>query len=167
MTKDTQRKFVYTAMFAAIVVVLQMFVSIPVGMFTITLTLVPVMLGAILFGPASGAFLGGVFGIVVAIQVITGAAGPASTLMLTQAPVITVVLCILKGALAGWISGLVYQAVLKTEKRSLPLFFRLLLAPLSTQASFASVLRYSITICSTNGQLQANLQMHLPLSFSV
>ena len=56
--KDNQRKLIYTAMFAAVVVVLQMFVSIPVGMFTITLTLVPIMLGAILFGPASGAFLG-------------------------------------------------------------------------------------------------------------
>ena len=67
--KDNQRKFIYTAMFAAVVVVLQMFVSIPVGVFTITLTLVPIMLGAILFGPLSGAVLGGVFGVVVAIQV--------------------------------------------------------------------------------------------------
>ena len=136
MTKDTQRKFVYTAMFAAVVVVLQMFVSIPVGMFTITLTLVPVMLGAILFGPASGAFLGGVFGVVVAIQVITGAAGPASTLMLTQAPVITVVLCILKGALAGWISGLVYQAVLKTEKKKLAVILSAVACPIVNTGIF-------------------------------
>ena len=103
-------------MFAAVVVVLQMFVSIPVGMFTITLTLVPIMLGAILFGPASGAFLGGVFGVVVAIQVVTGAAGAASSLMFTQAPVITIVLCILKGAVAGLASGLIYKAVMKFEK---------------------------------------------------
>ena len=136
MTKDTQRKFVYTAMFAAIVVVLQMFVSIPVGMFTITLTLVPVMLGALLFGPASGAFLGGVFGVVVAIQVITGAAGPASTLMLTQAPVTTIVLCILKGALAGWISGLVYQAVLKTEKKKLAVILSAVACPIVNTGIF-------------------------------
>ena len=76
--KDNQRKMIYTAMLAAVVVVLQLFVSIPLGMFTITLTLVPIMLGAILFGPTSGAFLGGVFGVVVAIQVITGAAGAAN-----------------------------------------------------------------------------------------
>ena len=106
--KDNQRKLVYTAMFAAVVVVLQMFVSIPVGMFTITLTLVPIMLGAILFGPASGAILGGVFGVVVAIQVVTGAAGLLSSQMFLQTPVVTIVLCILKGTVAGWVSGLVY-----------------------------------------------------------
>ena len=47
MTKDAQRKLIYTAMFAAVVVVLQMFVVIPIGMFRITLSLVPIMLGAI------------------------------------------------------------------------------------------------------------------------
>ena len=136
MTKDVQRKLIYTAMFAAVVVVLQMFVSIPVGMFTITLTLVPVMLGAILFGPASGAILGGVFGVVVAIQVITGAAGPASTTMLLQAPVVTVVLCILKGVAAGWVSGLVYQAVMKINKPQLAVILSAVACPIVNTGIF-------------------------------
>ena len=136
MTKDMQRKMIYTAMLAAVVVVLQRFVSIPVGMFTITLTLVPVMLGAILFGPLSGAFLGGVFGVAVAIQVITGAAGPASTLMLTQAPVTTIVLCILKGALAGWVSGLVYKAVIKTDKKKLAVILSAIACPIVNTGVF-------------------------------
>lgn len=136
MTKDAQRKLIYTAMFAAVVVVLQMFVSIPVGMFTITLTLVPVMLGAILFGPASGAILGGVFGVVVAIQVITGAAGPASTTMLLQAPVVTVVLCILKGVAAGWVSGLVYQAVMKINKPQLAVILSAVACPIVNTGIF-------------------------------
>ena len=136
MTKDAQRKLIYTAMFAAVVVVLQMFVSIPVGMFTITLTLVPVMLGAILFGPASGAILGGVFGVVVAIQVITGAAGPASTTMLLQAPVVTVVLCILKGVAAGWVSGLVYQAVMKINKPQLAVILSAVSCPIVNTGIF-------------------------------
>ena len=136
MTKDTQRKFVYTAMFAAVVVVLQMFVSIPIGMFTITLTLVPVMLGAILFGPISGAILGGVFGVVVAIQVITGAAGAASTLMLVQAPVTTVVLCILKGAVAGLASGLVYKAVMKLERSNLAVILSAVVCPIVNTGIF-------------------------------
>ena len=123
-------------MFAAVVVVLQMFVSIPVGMFTITLTLVPVMLGAILFGPASGAILGGVFGVVVAIQVITGAAGPASTTMLLQAPVVTVVLCILKGVAAGWVSGLVYQAVMKINKPQLAVILSAVACPIVNTGIF-------------------------------
>ena len=136
LTKDNQRKLIYTAMFAAVVVVLQMFVSIPIGMFTITLTLVPVMLGAILFGPISGAILGGVFGVVVAIQVITGAAGPASTLMLVQAPVTTVVLCILKGAVAGLASGLVYKAIMKFEKSNLAVILSAVVCPIVNTGIF-------------------------------
>ena len=136
LTKDNQRKLIYTAMFAAVVVVLQMFVSIPIGMFTITLTLVPVMLGAILFGPISGAILGGVFGVVVAIQVITGAAGPASTLMLVQAPVTTVVLCILKGAVAGLASGLVYKVVAKLEKPNLAVILSAVVCPIVNTGIF-------------------------------
>lgn len=137
MMKDNQRKWIYTAMFAAVVVVLQFFVSIPLGpMFTITLTLVPVMLGAILFGPASGAILGGVFGIVVAIQVMTGAAGPASTLMLAQAPVLTVTLCILKGAVAGLASGLIYKAIMKAEKPRLAVILSAVACPIVNTGIF-------------------------------
>ena len=134
--KDTQRKFIYTAMFAAVVVVVQMFVSIPLGMFTITLTLVPIMLGAILFGPASGAFLGGVFGVVVAIQVATGAAGAASSLMLAQAPFITVFLCVLKGAAAGLASGLVYKAISKLEKPNLAVILSAVCCPIVNTGIF-------------------------------
>ena len=134
--KDSQRKFIYTAMFAAVVVVVQMFVSIPLGMFTITLTLVPIMLGAILFGPASGAFLGGVFGVVVAIQVATGAAGAASSLMLAQAPFITVFLCVLKGAAAGLASGLVYKAISKLEKPNLAVILSAVCCPIVNTGIF-------------------------------
>ena len=134
--KDNQRKMIYTAMLAAVVVVLQLFVSIPLGMFTITLTLVPIMLGAILFGPTSGAFLGGVFGVVVAIQVITGAAGAASTLMLVQAPVMTVFLCILKGVVAGLTSGWIYKAVTKLEKPRLAVILSAIACPIVNTGIF-------------------------------
>lgn len=135
--KDNQRKLIYTAMFAAVVVVLQMFVSIPVGMFTITLTLVPIMLGAILFGPASGAFLGGVFGVVVAIQVVTGAAGLLSTEMFLQTPIVTVILCVLKGTLAGWASGLIYRAFAKHEKTKLGVIISAVACPIVNTGIFA------------------------------
>ena len=124
-------------MFAAVVVVLQLFVSIPVGMFTITLTLVPIMLGAILFGPLSGALLGGVFGVVVAIQVVTGAAGLLSTEMFLQTPVVTIVLCILKGAVAGWVSGLVYSALAKLEKNKLGVILSAIACPIVNTGIFA------------------------------
>lgn len=135
--KDNQRKLIYTAMFAAVVVVLQMFVSIPVGMFTITLTLVPIMLGAILFGPASGAILGGVFGVVVAIQVVTGAAGLLSTEMFLQTPVITIILCVLKGVAAGWVCGLIYPAFAKYGKSKLGVVLSAIACPIVNTGIFA------------------------------
>jgi uncharacterized membrane protein len=135
--KDNQRKFIYTAMLAALVVVLQMFVSIPLGMFTVTLTLLPIMLGAILFGPVSGAVLGGVFGVVVAIQVVTGAAGLLSTEMFLQAPVLTLVLCVLKGAAAGWASGLIYRAFAKKEKNKLGVILAAIACPIVNTGIFA------------------------------
>ena len=97
------------AILAAIVIVLQVAVSIPLGPFTITLTLVPIIIGAILDGPAGGAFLGAVFGTVVSIQVITGAAGAFSTMMLEYQPVATILVCLLKGTLAGLVSGLFFR----------------------------------------------------------
>ena len=45
------QRLVGLAILAALVIVLQSFVAIPLGMFTVTLTLVPIMIGAILFGP--------------------------------------------------------------------------------------------------------------------
>ncbi len=137
MKKENQRRLIYTAMFAAVVVVLQTFVAIPIGMFTITLSLVPVMLGAILFGPAAGAFLGGVFGVVVSVQVVTGALGFYCTAMFTQSPVITILLCIVKGAAAGLMSGLIYQLLIKREKGKLAVIGAAVACPIVNTGIFA------------------------------
>ena len=62
------------ALLAALVVVLQTVASgIKVGPVPITLTLVPIVIGAILMGPKAGALLGGVFGAVTLIAGIIGA----------------------------------------------------------------------------------------------
>ncbi|MEE1114634.1 MAG: ECF transporter S component [Eubacterium sp.] len=108
-SKNGVRRLAFLAVLAAVVIVLQAAVVIPVGPFTITLTLVPIIIGAILFGPAGGAILGGIFGIVVVIQVITGAAGAFSTMMLQQHPAATIIICILKGLLAGVVAALFFK----------------------------------------------------------
>ena len=60
------QRMVVTAILAAIVAVLQLVAgSIRVGPFTLTLSLVPIIIGAILYGPWTGALLGAVFGAVV------------------------------------------------------------------------------------------------------
>ena len=132
------QRLVGTAVLAALVVVLQFFVSIPIGMFTITLTLVPIMIGAILYGPAIGAFLGGLFGAVVSIQVVTGAAGAISFAMFEYIPVITILLCLLKGIAAGFLSGLLYRVLEKLGHKYLGTVIAAIACPIANTGIFAA-----------------------------
>lgn len=125
-----------TAILAAIVVLLQMFVVIPLGAFTITLTLVPIIIGAIIYGERAGAFLGGVFGVVAAIQVVTGALGILSFMMFELHPVLTLALCILKGVLAGLVSGLVYKALKNSRARTLGVILSAVSCPIVNTGIF-------------------------------
>ena len=61
---NTQRLAIL-AVLTAIVIILQVAVVIPLGPFTVTLTMLPIIIGAILYGPLGGAILGAAFGIVV------------------------------------------------------------------------------------------------------
>ena len=145
------QRLVGTAILAALVIVLQFFVSIPVGAFTITLTLVPIMIGAILFGPAAGTFLGALFGVVVGIQVVTGAAGPFSFTMFEMMPAITLILCVLKGAAAGFVSGIVYRALAKKEHEGLATILAAVACPITNTGIFCAglVVFYQSLVDST------------------
>lgn len=131
------QRLAVTAVLAALVIVLQFFVSIPIGMFTITLTLVPIMIGAILYGPATGAILGGIFGAVVSIQVVTGAAGAISFAMFEYVPVITIALCMLKGIAAGFVSGLLYRVFERAEHKKLGTVLAAVACPITNTGLFA------------------------------
>ncbi len=90
----------------AIVVVLQaMAVAIRFGVFNITLVLVPIVVGAALYGWKAGAWLGFVFGVVVLFT-------DAGAFLAVNVPG-TIITCILKGALAGAAAGAVYKLVEK------------------------------------------------------
>lgn len=110
----TQR-MVTLAILSAIVIILQAAVVIPLGPFTITLTLVPIIIGAIMYGYVGGGILGGLFGVVVSIQVVTGAAGAFSTAMLEFAPAATIIICIAKGLLAGLAAALFFKIFSKIK----------------------------------------------------
>ena len=102
------KKIAGIGLLTAIVVVLQLFLRIKFGTFDIATTLVPIVIGAALYGKAVGAWLGFVFGMTVLLS------GDA-TLFLGINPLGTVETVLLKGALAGLAAGAVYQAL---EKRS-------------------------------------------------
>lgn len=94
----------------AIVIVLQ-FVCLalrPTGFFNITLCLVPIVVGAALYGVKAGAWLGFVFGVIVTIT-------DSAAFMVINAPA-TIAVCILKGTLAGLAAGAVYMLL---EKKNL------------------------------------------------
>ena len=105
---NTQRLAIL-AVLTAIVIILQVAVVIPLGPFTVTLTMLPIIIGAILYGPVGGAALGAAFGIVVSIQVVTGAAGAFSTAMLEFQPAATILVCLLKGIAAGAAAGAFFR----------------------------------------------------------
>ncbi len=104
-TSSGIKRLVLMSLFTAIIVVLQLVASaIKLGPFSITLVLAPIVVGAALCGPAAGAILGGVFGIVVMIS------GDAAAFMTINA-VGTVITVMAKGILSGWAAGLIYRAL--------------------------------------------------------
>ena len=104
------RNLVGTALLTAIVFVLQVLGSfVRFGPFSISLVLVPIVVGAALYGAYSGLWLGFAFGIAVLVS------GDAAA-FLTINPIGTVVTVLLKGALAGLVSGIVYRALQKKNE---------------------------------------------------
>ena len=122
------RNLVGTAILAALVLALQLLLgSLKLGPFNITLTLVPIILGAVLYGPLSAAFL-------VCISVISG--NDAGGFMLfSQKPVITLALCMIKSTAAGYLSGLVARSLAK-KNTTLSLFLAAGIAPVVNTGIF-------------------------------
>lgn len=98
-------KLVQIALITAIVIILQLLGAfIRLGTFSVSLVLVPIVIGAVLFGPVAGAWFGLVFGGTVLLS------GEAS-LFLGFSPEGTIFIVLLKGTLAGFLSGIVYKAL--------------------------------------------------------
>ena len=104
------RTLVGIALFTAIVVVLQLLGSfIRFGPFSISLTLIPIVVGAAVYGAKSGLWLGFVFGVAVLLS------GDAAAFLPVN-PVGTVLTVLVKGAAAGLCAGLAYKALEKKNR---------------------------------------------------
>lgn len=113
--KQNQRvlRLAQLGLLVALVVVLQMMSAVipPVGgTVSITLTLVPVVVGGILLGKKSGAILGFAFGVIVLINCIT-ALDPGGNILWNVNPFFTAIICLVKGTAAGFVPALLYEAV--------------------------------------------------------
>ena len=123
------------ALLAALVVVLQTVASgIRIGPVPISLTLVPIVVGAILFGPGAGAGLGAVFGIVCLIAGITGA-DQFTNVLWVPSPFWLVVVCVGKAVLCGLCAGLVAKAL--RQRQTLSCILAALTAPFVNTGVFA------------------------------
>lgn len=104
-------KLVQTAVLTAIILIMA-FTPIgylKVGALSISLITIPVAIGAIAIGPASGAFLGLVFGITSFIQCFTG--DPFGAALLSINAFLTFCVCIPTRTLAGYLTGLLFKGI--------------------------------------------------------
>lgn len=109
--KQKTLRGVQLGLLSGLIILLQLYFVIPLpGSLTLSLVLVPIVVGAVLYGAGAGAILGGVFGLLVSIMAIQGQLGLLTNMMVAYNPVLTVAVCMLKGVACGWTAGLVNKA---------------------------------------------------------
>ena len=113
-------KLVELALLVALVVALQMLSAVipPIGgTVSITLTLIPVVVGGILLGKRAGAILGFFFGTVVLMNCGIGW-DLGGAYLLSANPVATAILCLVKGTAAGFVPALFYGIIKGNAKKT-------------------------------------------------
>ena len=113
MKNTNVRRITGVAILLAVEIVLQTLGNyIAVFGISINLALVPIAVGAIVYGPLAGAFLGLCNGAMVL-------ASPSTQAMYFQyAPVGTVFTCLLKATIAGAVSGLIFMFMKKNHSKA-------------------------------------------------
>ena len=111
------KRMVGIALLMAMVIVLQFVGSMipPIGgTVSISLVLIPIIVGAAIYGPGAGAILGATFAVVTIINCITGA-DPGGAMVFQANPLLCILVVSSKSVLCGTISGLVYMALRKAN----------------------------------------------------
>ncbi len=123
------KKLVGIGLFTAIVGVLQLLGGgIHFGVFSISLVLVPIVVGTAVYGWKSGAWLGLAFGVAV---LLSGDAGP----FLAVNPLGAVVVVLVKGMLCGLSAGLVYT-LLERWNRTVAVIVSAIVCPIVNTGIF-------------------------------
>lgn len=105
--KNLVRKITGIGILTALTIILQIIANVlPTGTLSISLTLFPIALCAVLYGPLAGLFLGMVEGLMVLLS--TG-----TEFFLAYNPVATVIMCLLKTGLAGLAAGFIMMPLRK------------------------------------------------------
>lgn len=105
------KKFVEMTILVALVIVLQTLGSnIKIGAVSISLVLIPIVIGGALYGIRFGAALGGVFGLITFFAGLAGSDG-FTNLLINMHPIGAPVLCLGKAVAAGAGSALIFKAL--------------------------------------------------------
>ena len=131
-------RMVELAILTAIVMVLQamgIVIKIPFLGTPVSLVLVPIALGAMILGPAAGAWLGLVFGVQVYVQCGVMGLDPFTAFLFNSNPVITAGICLVKSTLAGFLAGYVYRLV-KAKNDLLAVFLAAAIVPVVNTGVF-------------------------------
>lgn len=132
-SKKKVLKTVELAFLIALVVVLQIISALipPIaGMVSITLTLIPVVVGGIMLGKRSGALLGLSFGVIVLINCMT-ALDPGGNILWNVNPFLTAAICLIKGTAAGFVPAALYELISGKGNNGTRKFIGTLVAALS------------------------------------
>ena len=124
-------KLVGVASIAAIVIVLQLLsLVVKIGPFAITLALIPIVVGAIIYGPLAGGILGFIMGFIVLVT-------DANAFLAINIPA-TIFICLIKTTLAGVAAGWIYRGL---EKKSqwLAIILASIAAPIVNTLVFVSL----------------------------
>lgn len=129
MSKEQITKLAITGILTALVIVLQLMGSfIKFGPFSVSLVLIPIIIGAALAGPYVSTWLGLVFGAVVLLS------GDAAAFMAISIPG-TIITVLLKGMLCGLMAGLVFT-VQKKMNTYLTVVFASIICPVTNTGIF-------------------------------
>ena len=131
-------KMVGIAFMMALVIVMQSLSGIipPIGGFSISLVLIPIVLGAAVYGPGAGALLGATFGLIVYINCVTGA-DPGGAMVFQASPVLCFLVVLGKGTLAGLAAGVVYK-LLKNKNAYLAMMAAAIVCPIVNTGVFVA-----------------------------
>lgn len=131
-------RMVGIAFMMALVVVMQSISGMipPIGGFSISLVLIPIVLGAAVFGPGAGALLGATFGAIVYINCVTGA-DPGGAMVFQASPVLCFLVVMGKGTLAGLAAGAVYK-MLKGKNSYLAMLLAAIVCPVVNTGVFVA-----------------------------
>ena len=143
MKREKLRKMILAAIFIALIVLLAftpMLGYIKIGTLSITTVIIPVVIGAIVLGPAYGALLGFVFGMTSFLQCFMGDAFGAA--LVNISPVRTFITCIVPRVIVGIVPGLLFRLIMKrpTNSRSVAVFVSALAGALTNTVLFLGFL---------------------------